>query len=81
MVLNSKEAHGITMAINATARRYNSCSVNSISYWKDNIDWVEMNFINNASMPIFFKLKNIWHISWVIKLNHYVVNRSLKRWV
>ena len=66
--MDSKEDYGITTAFNASTREYQTCSVESLSYWAEDMKWMEATdlfFMNDSAKPTTFKLNKMWHFSWV----------------
>ncbi len=58
--------NGIITGLNASTIEYQSCSVESLSYWAEDMKWTEASdYFFNYSKPVMFKLNNMWHLLWV----------------
>lgn len=67
MVLDNDRDYGIATGFNVTTTEYHSCSVVSVNYWVEKMNWNEASDdILNSSKPVMFRLHNMWHFSWVI---------------
>ena len=64
-VLNLKEAFSLTLALNASTDRFSECEITSKATYYSNGEWELLNASPDASKVVFFKLRKMWHISWV----------------
>ena len=64
-MLDKKHDYGIATGLNVSTMDYQSCSVESLRYWAEDMNWTEASYFFSYSKPVMFKLNNMWHLSWV----------------
>ncbi|CAB4028599.1 Hypothetical predicted protein, partial [Paramuricea clavata] len=67
IVLDKKHDYGIATGFNVSTMDYQSCSVESLRYWAEDMNWTEASYFFSYSKPVMFKLNNMWHLSWNVK--------------
>lgn len=65
-VLNMN-AYGLTLALNASTRKFTQCKTVSTATYDTNGEWKAFTLLSNESSIVFFKLHEMWHLSWIFE--------------